>query len=130
MGSGPNVPTQTPYWWHDRDHLYTVLRDLLKHLRRRASTFDTRIETWLHLSGIHLGQGPWRYVEEVDVVGEVPFETGLILVNAMLARLQELTWEQHGRAAIGHAHDRIDQIFNPIELDWLRPDDTDPRDEE
>jgi hypothetical protein len=53
----------------------------------------------------------------VDVVGEVPFETGLMLVNEMLARLQKLTWEQDGRAALGHAHDRIGQIFDPLELD-------------
>lgn len=99
--------SQTPAWWHDRDQLYTVLRDLLRHLRRRASTFDGRTEGWLYLAGLHLDDGPWRHVREVDVVNEVPFETGLVLVNEMLARLQELSWEQGGRDTIGHVHHRL-----------------------
>lgn len=115
--------TGTPHWWHDRDELYTVLRDLLRHLRRRASTFDDRTETWLYLSGMHLDHGPWRHVQEVDVVGEVPFETGLVLVNEMLARLQELGWEPSAHEAIGQVHHRIDSIFDPPELNWLRPPD-------
>lgn len=109
-----------PEWWHDRDALYTVLRDLLKHLRRRASTFDSRTETWLYLSELHLGRGPWRYVEEVDVVGEVPFETGLMLGNDMLARLQDLAWEQDGRAAIGHAHDPDRSDLRPARTRQVR----------
>lgn len=73
------------------------------------------------LSGMHLDACPWRYVREVDVVGEVPFETGLVLVNEMLARLQELSWDPDAREAIGHVHHRIDSIFNPPELTWLTP---------
>lgn len=82
--------TNTPSWWHDADQLYTVLTDLLRHLRRRASTFDERTEACLYLSGLHLDHGPWRYVQEVDAVGEIGFETGLVLVNELLARLQGL----------------------------------------
>ncbi|MGH3343146.1 MAG: hypothetical protein ACRDPK_09735 [Carbonactinosporaceae bacterium] len=106
------MSTEMPSWWNDPDQLYTVLRDLLKHLRRRASTFDPdRTEGWLYHSGFCLADGPWRYVEEVDVVGEAPFEVGIVLVNRMLARLQDLTWDQPGRAAIHEAHFRIEQIY-------------------
>lgn len=122
--------TPTPSWWHDPDQLYTVLRDLLQHLRRRASTFDQRTEAWLLLSGMHLDAGPWRYVREVDVVGELPFETGLALVNEMLARLQELSWEQEARDTIGQVHHRLDEIWHPHELEWLRPPDRRTDDEE
>ena len=114
---------EAPSWWHDRDQLYTALRDLLRHLRHRVSTFDDRTEAWLYLSGLHLDHGPWRYVKEVDVVGEIPFETGLVLATRMLARLQDLSWEPDAREAIGHVHHRIDSIFNPPELHWLKPDD-------
>lgn len=109
--------TSSPSWWHDADQLYTVLTDLMRHLRRRASTFDERTERWLTLSGMHLNEGPWCYVQQLDTVGEVPFETGLVLVNEMLARLQELTWNQMGRDAIDNAHQRIGQIFDPDGID-------------
>jgi hypothetical protein len=109
--------TNSPSWWHDADQLYTVLTDLMRHLRRRASTFDERTEQWLHLSGMHINDGPWRYVQQLDVVGDVPFETGLVLVNEMLARLQELTWNPDGRDAIDNAHQRIGQIFDPDGID-------------
>lgn len=109
--------TNSPAWWHDADQLYTVLTDLMRYLRRRASTFDERTERWLTLSGMHLNKGPWRYVQQLDTVGEVPFETGLVLVNEMLARLQELTWNQMGRDAIDNAHQRIGQIFDPDGID-------------
>lgn len=115
------MTTGSPRWWHDPDELYTVLRDLLQHLRRRASTFDERTEGWLLLSGMHLDAGPWRYLREVDVVDELPFETGLVLVNEMLARLQELRWDQGARGTIGQVHHRLDEIWNPHELEWLRP---------
>jgi hypothetical protein len=56
---------------------------------------------------MHLDTGSWRYVPEVDAVGEVSFETGpllaFVLVNRMLARLQELSWEPPAREAIGQA---------------------------
>ncbi|MEI2715363.1 MAG: hypothetical protein V9G04_19245 [Nocardioides sp.] len=122
--------TNTPSWWHDADQLYTVLTDLLRHLRRRASTFDERTEACLYLSGLHLDHGPWRYVQEVDAVGEIGFETGLVLVNELLARLQELSWQPDARSTIGHAHDRIDCIFDPPELTWLRPTDRSLDDDE
>ena len=66
---------------------------------------------------MHLNEGPWCYVQQLDTVGEVPFETGLVLVNEMLARLQELTWNQMGRDAIDNAHQRIGQIFDPDGID-------------
>lgn len=121
---------KAPSWWHDRDQLYTALCDLLRHLRRRASTFDDRTEGWLYLAGLHLDHGPWRYVKEVDVVGEIPFETGLVLANQMLARLQELSWEPDARATIRDVHDRIDSIFSPPELHWLNPDHRRPDDDQ
>lgn len=124
------MANETPAWWHDCDELYTVLRDLLRHLRRRASTFDERTETWLYLSGLHLDHGPWRHVKEVDVVGEAPFETGLVLVNEMLGRLQELSWDPAAREVIGHVHHRIDSIFEPPELNLLSPPDIRPDDNE
>ena len=60
----------------------------------------------------------------------MPFETGLGLVNEMLARLQELSWEPPARDTIGHVHHRLDEIWNPHELEWLRPPDRLPDDEQ
>ena len=122
--------TQEPTWWHDPDELYSILSDLLQHLRRRASTFDTRSETWLYLSGMHLAAGPWSYVPEVDAVGEIPFETGLVIVNQMLARLQELSWDQPARNVIANVHHRVNEITDPLELEWYTPQEPAPDDEE
>jgi|GEM_PF-3837928 hypothetical protein len=115
------MTNETAQWWNDSDQIYAVLRGLLRHLHRRALTFDSRTETWLYLAGLHLDAGPWRCVEEADVTVELPFETGLVLVNEMLARLQELSWDQDVRRTIGNVHTRVNEICDPLELEWYEP---------
>ncbi|MAS56147.1 MAG: hypothetical protein CMJ44_16270 [Pimelobacter sp.] len=57
------------------------------------------------------------------VVGEVPFEARLVIVNEMLARLQELNCDQDARDPIGQVHHRIRSIFDPTEFSCLKPND-------
>lgn len=106
-----------PRWSHP-GQIYAVLLGLLRHLRRRASAFDTRSEGWLYLAGLHLKTGSWRAVEDAEPVGEMPFGNGLVLVNQMLARLQELCWEPESRRVISNVYDRVSEVLDSLELDW------------
>ncbi|WP_276310991.1 hypothetical protein [Nocardioides ferulae] len=41
-----------------------------------------------------------------------------MIVNQMLARLQELSWDQPARDVIANVHHRLNEITDPLELEW------------
>lgn len=87
-----------------------MLSDLLHDLRRRVPPLEREAEQWLLLSAAHLNAGPWRYVVEADIPGEVSFDDSLVLAREMLARLQKLSWDPDSRAAISNAFRRRNMI--------------------
>jgi len=48
----------------------------------------------------------------------------------LIARLQELSWKQPARSMIANVHHRLNEITDPLELDWYTPREPTPDDEE